>query len=522
MPNTPFFYCPAHQLRIRANGESAVLCEQGGHELGRGFPDQSWWKYCCDCATFWPSEVAGGSLSSSDCLVCERQSAKRFVCAACQVISIESATSVRRKSHFIEVATGINPSCPGCKTVATSPVLEHECSEIGLRYLTARDTCLFCEEQITTPDLKAVTAACWSCGTNLMAPFRFCKHCGSAQDQIPIEPADVHPIPTTTAGETIFHDDSRSVDEGITEHDTESETTSIDAEAVSSYSNSWQQTNALPPKRRTPWKMAVASLFVAIAILITVVWLYSKPKANQPDSETIPSTPVPPAGMVFIAGGEFLMGDDQGDEYERPAHRVFVQPFFMDITEVTCEKYLAFIKDTGHRAPPQWTNDSYSDGAGDLPVTGVDWYDANAYAQWAKKRLPSEQEWEFAARANDGRKYPWGNTWRADAANAGESSPQRLMSVGTHLEGKTPSGLMDMIGNAWEWTASDMVAYPNRKLTKRHIGDLKVIRGGSWQELPDQATTTYRGYLRKTGADDYSATGFRCAKDVKSDNLNVK
>jgi formylglycine-generating enzyme required for sulfatase activity len=216
------------------------------------------------------------------------------------------------------------------------------------------------------------------------------------------------------------------------------------------------------------------------------------------------------------------MGNDQGDEYERPAHKISVRPFFMDITEVTCEKYLAFIKDTGHRAPPQWTNGSYPAGAGDLPVTGVDWYDASAYAQWAKKRLPTEEEWEFAARSTDGRKYPWGNTWIAGAANAGDSSPQHLLSVGAHPDGKTPSGLMDMIGNAWEWTANDLVPYPNGKLTRRPAGDLKVIRGGSWQELPEQATTTYRGYLRKTGAADYSATGFRCAKDVTPESVTAK
>lgn len=356
-----------------------------------------------------------------------------------------------------------------------------------------------------------------------MAPLRFCKRCGSAQDQVPIEPdANPHSILATTASETIdSHEDTLSDDEGITIHDTEPEATSIDAETGASYSNAWQYTAARPPKRRTPWKVAVAAFCLAVGILLTVVWLHSERTSNKP-SPPVLLTPVPPAGMVFIPGGEFLMGNDQGDEYERPAHRVLVQPFFMDITEVTCEQYLAFIKNTGHRAPPQWTIGTYPAGAGDLPVTGVDWHDATSYAQWANKRLPTEQEWEFAARANDGRKYPWGNIWRAGAANAGESSPQRLMSVGTHLEGKTPSGLMDMIGNAWEWTASDMVAYPNGKLTRRHIGDLKVIRGGSWQEPPEQATTTYRGYLRKTGADDYSATGFRCAKDVKSDNPNAK
>lgn len=471
VPETLFFYCPAHKVRIRANGESAVLCEQGGHELGNGFPDKSWWNYCCDCATFWPGESMGGSLVSPDCLICERQTAQRYLCAACLVISIESAAVVRRKSHSIEVATGISPNCPGCRSVVASPVSEHTCSENGLRYLTTRPTCLFCEDQI------------------VVAP---------------------ESIPTTTTEDTLSGDD---------EIDTQAE---IDVETVPDYLNSWQHTAATPPKRHAPWRIAVAAFSVAIGILVTLAWFYSNPKVKQPDAPTGSLTPVVPAGMVLIPGGEFLMGNDGGDEYERPAHRVSVPAFFMDITEVTCEKYLAFIKETGHRAPPQWTNGSYPSGSGNLPVTGVDWYDASAYAQWAKKRLPTEQEWEFAARTNDGRKYPWGNTWVVGAANAGDSSPQHLSNVGSHPGGKTPAGLLDMIGNAWEWTTSDMDPYPNGKLTRRPAGDFKVIRGGSWQELPDQATTTYRGYLRKTGARDYSATGFRCAKDVMSENLTSK
>ena len=514
-PENFFFYCPAHKVRIRPNGESAVLCEQGGHELGAGFPDKSWWNYCCDCATFWPGESMGGSLVSPECLICERQIAQRYLCAACLVISVESAAVVRRKSHSIEVAAGISPSCPGCKSVVASPVSEHTCSENGLRYLTARPACLFCEEQIVTSEPEAVngtgTLRCWSCQSNLTAPFKFCKRCGSVQDQKQTETADVpESIATTATADNLFVDD---------EINTQAE---INAESVPDYLNSWQHSAATPPKRHAPSKIAVAVFSIVIGIVVILAWFYSNPKVKRPDAPTVSLTPVAPAGMVLIPGGEFLMGNDEGDEYERPAHRVSVPAFFLDITEVTCEKYQAFIKETGHRAPPQWTKGSYPSGAGNLPVTGVDWYDASAYAQWARKRLPTEEEWEFAARSNDGRKYPWGNTWMVGAANAGDSSPQRLLGVGSHPNGKTQAGLMDMIGNAWEWTTSDLDPYPNGKLTRRPTGDFKVIRGGSWQELPDQATTTYRGYLRKTGAKDYSATGFRCAKDAKSESLTSK
>ena len=116
-------------------------------------------------------------------------------------------------------------------------------------------------------------------------------------------------------------------------------------------------------------------------------------------------------------------------------------------------------------------------------------------------------------RGDDGRKYPWGNDWRPNAANAGDSSAQRLMNVGSYPSGKSSAGVMDLIGNAWEWTSSDVVVYPGGSLSSPVPQDVKVIRGGSWQPS-NEATSTYRGYLHKTIAKDYSATGFRCVKDI--------
>lgn len=507
-PETRFFYCLAHQVRVSGNGESTILCERGGHEIGIGFPGRSLWKYCCDCATFWPSELANGN-SSSNCLVCERLTLKRFLCSSCQVISIESAASIPQKTHSIEVERGIKPGCPACKAIAATPVVEHQCADVGFKYLTARPACLFCEEATAPAQVdgkKSVDqVACSSCGAKLSAPFKFCGHCGSARSQ------------TQPVADVQIKTDDDPTDDGTATG------SKPDGPAVPSFSFTWQQAAGnTPPKRRAPWKFAILALGFAATVLLIVIVLSRKPTETQPAPQVVNSGSTSPDGMVYIAGGEFLMGNDQGDEYERPAHRVLVKPFFMDLTEVTCEKYLAFVKATGHRAPPQWTNNSYPPGAGDLPVTGVDWYDASAYAQWAGKRLPTEQEWEYAARGNDGRKYPWGNNWIRDAANAGDSSPQHLVSVGAHPEGKTSDGLMDMIGNAWEWTTSDPVSYPNGRLTKQPKGDQKVIRGGSWQEQPSEATTTYRGYLRKSGAGDYSATGFRCAADISVEKTVAK
>src|SRR5688572_1012757 len=126
--------------------------------------------------------------------------------------------------------------------------------------------------------------------------------------------------------------------------------------------------------------------------------------------------------MAYVPGGDFTMGRDDGDEYERPAHLVTVKPFFIDLNEVTNEDYEKFVKEKGYQPPASWKTGTYPEGAGRLPVTGVNWEDANAYAAWAGKRLPTEEEWEFAARGADGRTYPWGNEWQPGQANADKAN----------------------------------------------------------------------------------------------------
>lgn len=236
----------------------------------------------------------------------------------------------------------------------------------------------------------------------------------------------------------------------------------------------------------------------------------SRPAAS-PSSADAP--PPPPAGMALIRGGAFRMGRDDGDEYERPAHTVNVKPFYLDRYEVTCEEYQKFVDAAGHPAPRSWPGGRHPPGQGRRPVTDVRWPDAVAFAKWAGKRLPSEEEWEFAARGGDDRLYPWGDMWKQKAANAFVTSARGVVDVGSFTEGTTPQEVYDMIGNAWEWTSSEMKPYPGGQLPRLPAGDLRVIRGGSWREDAD-VTSTYRAYLQAEGGKDYSATGFRCAQNV--------
>jgi serine/threonine-protein kinase len=222
-----------------------------------------------------------------------------------------------------------------------------------------------------------------------------------------------------------------------------------------------------------------------------------------------------PAGMAYVPGGEFVMGNDAGEVAERPAHKVTVKPFFIDLYEVSCEEYQKFVLATGRRAPPDWNGNRHPVGAARRPVTGVNWDDAAAYAAWRGKRLPTEVEWEFAARGAEGRRYPWGNEWKPGYANADSSSLGHMSDGGAYASSASPFGLFDMVGNAWEWTASDLTAYPGGQLPPNRItGELKVIRGGCYKSNLNQATATFRLGWPARGDYNYAETGFRCAKDV--------
>ncbi len=283
---------------------------------------------------------------------------------------------------------------------------------------------------------------------------------------------------------------------------------------------------------RTPTTPPIDKKLVKIiAVLIFLVLLFSalivsgvrlrdlvgKPPQASPQAEVRPSAAPAqteasqaPEGMVQIPGGVFRMGLDDGDAYEAPAHEVTIASFFMDRTEVTNAQYAAFLKATNHRAPPDWKSGLPPAGTEKFPVVNVSWQDANDYAAWAEKRLPTEAEWEFAARAKDSRHYPWGSNWDATKANTSESNLNHPVEVGSYANAANPLGLLDMAGNVWEWTAGEVTSYKDSSIA---LAPGKVIRGGAFYAAKDRATTTFRGFAPP----DKQATGigFRCVKDVR-------
>ena len=252
----------------------------------------------------------------------------------------------------------------------------------------------------------------------------------------------------------------------------------------------------------------------------------------------------PPEGMVLIPAGSFLMGSEDGFDWEKPVHTVHLDAFYMDTHEVTNAEYKAFVN-----ANPQWQKDNIEDrfhtgnyldfwtgtdypaGKADYPVGYVSWYAAMAYAEWAGKRLPTEAEWECAARGRlAGKKYPWGDDepTRADANYEGSGTREQYV-------GQYPAngyGLYDMAGNVWEWCldAHDGGFYAVSENSRNPIAggmsiqelrenfttipndSWRVVRGGSY----DHPARDVHVAARSTNTPPYSYLygGFRCVRDV--------
>ncbi|MFQ5455999.1 MAG: formylglycine-generating enzyme family protein [Nitrospirota bacterium] len=271
-------------------------------------------------------------------------------------------------------------------------------------------------------------------------------------------------------------------------------------------------------------KTNLLSLDIYIIIFLIIVIAISGCKA-------------PPEGMVEVPEGEFIMGSDETDkeeksveygiikpwfEDEHPAHKVFLKRFYIDKHEVSNKEYKEFIDVTGWRLPSYWKDNRYPEGKDNHPVVYVNFFDASEYCKWEKKRLPSEAEWEKAARGIDNRRFPWGDEFDINKVNVG-GLKGGTMPVDSYESGKSPFGIYNMIGNVWEWTSDWYNAYPDNRYKSKNFGKrFKVVKGTSWSGIghyPDEifdkiiahnSRITFRLFLDpKMGLNDI---GFRCVR----------
>lgn len=244
--------------------------------------------------------------------------------------------------------------------------------------------------------------------------------------------------------------------------------------------------------------------------------------------------------MVFIPGGAFQMGglNDKAQPDEKPSHKVTLKGFWLDKTEVTNAQYAQCVAAGVCEIPNElksatrsdyYTNPEYAD----YPVIYVTWNDAKAYCEWAGRRLPTEAEWEYAARGTDFRNYPWGDTDPSEeTANFGFKNKDTV-KVGSYPAGASPFGILDMAGNVWEWVADYYSAsYYEKSPAENPTGPDKpgvnglqmVMRGGSWADEIAELRLSNRGFglAQNLEADKLSnsyagqaneRTGFRCAAD---------
>jgi formylglycine-generating enzyme required for sulfatase activity len=236
--------------------------------------------------------------------------------------------------------------------------------------------------------------------------------------------------------------------------------------------------------------------------------------------------------MVLVTAGEFEMGSDDSWENERPSHKVSLPDFYIDKYEVTNEQYAKFCQATNHAPPADPAPlPGYFQNSPRMPVMGISYFDAVAFAKWAGKRLPTEEEWEKSAswdpQARRKREWPWGDTEEANRANVHTNQPA---NVGQYVGGASPYGVQDMAGNAAEWVDSTYNPYPGNSAGDKDFNkNLRVYRGGSFANkgsVTDDlqaARTTYRHAKESTfttTGKESSAIGFRCA--VSADDPKLK
>jgi len=271
--------------------------------------------------------------------------------------------------------------------------------------------------------------------------------------------------------------------------------------------------SSMPEDTRTPESTPIPESTLTTTTAATAI-----PLAKCSTSGQTQTSPVDGMLLVCVPGGEFQMGSDNGDVDEKPVHAVNVDAFWVDRTEITNGMYKK-CEDAGTCTQPQssssFLHESYYGNSQyrNHPVIYVDWNQAAAYCQWAGRRLPSEAEWEKAARGADGRTYPWGEGIDCDKANFG-GCVNDTVKTGSFASGASPFGARDMAGNVWEWVNdwydADYYGQSPRNNPQGPVsGQNRVLRGGSWYSDDWEARTTNRNLYDPNKRE--SITGFRCA-----------
>ena len=264
-----------------------------------------------------------------------------------------------------------------------------------------------------------------------------------------------------------------------------------------------------------PRLAAYACAAMWLALVLAGCGVRDHGAADRAEAVPLPD-PVGPApdGMVLIHGGTYVIGSENGQPDEQPVHRVVLDPYYIDVTEVTNADFARFVAATGYASEGQWMR--YAADRDRYPVTSVTWNDAVAYAAWAEKRLPTESEWESAARGGlVGKAYPNGDDLDPDEATFGHFDGLAIATTPVASHRPNGYGLYDVAGNVWEW-CSDYYAPDAYARAEAHNpagpsnGAARVVRGGSWYEGVAEIRVSNR--LGMTPTLIGPVFGFRCAK----------
>ena len=318
-------------------------------------------------------------------------------------------------------------------------------------------------------------------------------------------------------------------------------------------------------------------LIAGLAILFMLSACSKSSNTGDSSSDEILQSVIKNTPMATVEAGEFIRGSEKEDTEgmqarygfasplyldERPQTKVHLDTFYIDVYEVTNKSYKAFISSTKRMMPFAWVNNGYALGEeklqpmdveklrkialdyfrldvdtrvmdkpalikamldqqkklDNLPVSGVNWHDAKKYCLWRQARLPSEAEWEKAARGTDGREYPWGNNWDPALTNTGEDGryEEGIAPVGSFEKNKSVYGVYDLSGNVWEWVEDWYQPYPGSTLKSEAFGEkVRVIRGGGGGDGHYAISYFFRAATRQFSEPEMESddVGFRCAKD---------